>query len=50
VTFENMFNQIHAASQVIARGSTRYDDGEISVDTEGSHALYSDFDWSVSAS
>ena len=48
VTFENMFNQIHATSQVIARGATRYDDGEITVNTDGTHALYSDFDWVVS--
>ncbi len=43
VRFENIFNQIHAPSQVIARGSTGYDDGEIVVSTEGSHALYSSF-------
>ena len=48
VTFENMFNQIHATSQVIARGSTKYGDGVISVDTEGTHSLYSNFSWSVS--
>jgi len=47
VTFENMFNQIHAPTQVIARGNTRYDDGEIVVKTEGSHGLYSDFEWVV---
>jgi len=46
VTFENMFNQIHAPSQVIAKGSTRYDDGVIVMDTAQSHALYSDFHWS----
>ena len=50
VTFENMFNQIHSPSQVIARGATRYDDGEILVNTERTHALYSDFDWAVSPS
>jgi len=48
VTFENMFNQIHAPSQVIARGGTRYDDGEIQIKNDQSHALYSNFDWSVS--
>ena len=47
VTFENMFNQIHASSQVIAKGNTNYDDGEIVVSTEKTHALYSDFSWSV---
>ncbi|HEX9728447.1 MAG TPA: DUF1326 domain-containing protein [Gemmatimonadales bacterium] len=47
VTFENMFNQIHAPSQVIARGSTAYDDGEIRVTTQGTHGLYSQFEWTV---
>ncbi len=49
VTFENMFNQIHSTSQVIARGNSHYDDGEIAFDAEGTHALYSAFHWSVSA-
>jgi len=48
VTFQNMFNQIHAPEQIIARGNTAYDDGDIAVTTEGTHALYSNFDWSVS--
>jgi hypothetical protein len=47
VTFENMFNQIHATSQVIAKGAARYDDGEIIFDTDETHALYSDFSWSA---
>ena len=47
VTFENMFNQVHAPSQVIARGSSHYDDGEIVVDTDGTHALSSVFHWKV---
>ncbi len=47
VRFENIFNQIHAPSQVIARGTTGYDDGEIVVNTAGSHALYSSFQWRV---
>jgi hypothetical protein len=50
VLFENMFNQIHDKTQVIANGVTRYDDGEIVIDTNGTHALWSEFDWSVSAS
>jgi len=50
VTFENMFNQIHAPSQVIAKGTTRYNDGTIVVGNNNSHALYSNFDWSVSPS
>jgi hypothetical protein len=49
VTFENMFNQIHATSQVIAMGGTQYDDGEIRVDNDGTHGLYSSFEWRVPA-
>jgi hypothetical protein len=45
VTFENMFNQIHAASQVICRGTTEYDDGDLIINTEGTHGLYSRFTW-----
>jgi hypothetical protein len=48
VTIENMFNQLHSSLQVVARGATRYDDGVIVVDTEGTHSLYSAFNWSVS--
>lgn len=47
VTLENMFNQIHASTQRLARGSTRYDDGTIRIETEGTHGLYSSFDWRV---
>lgn len=47
VTFENMFNQIHATSQVIAKGGARYDDGTIVVDNDNTHALHSRFNWSV---
>jgi len=47
VTFQNMFNQIHAPEQVIARGETRMDGGGITVETDGSHALHSRFDWRV---
>jgi hypothetical protein len=47
VTVENMFNQIHAPSQVVARGSTRYDDAEIVVVTDKTHGLWSRFDWAV---
>ena len=46
VTFENIYNQIHDTSQVIARGSTRYDDGEIVIANEGTHGLWSRFRWS----
>ena len=47
VTFMNMFNQVHASTQVIAQGDTTYDDGEIILKSEGTHALHSHFDWSV---
>jgi hypothetical protein len=46
VTFENMFNQIHAPSQVVARGTTNLDDGTLVVRTEGTHGLWSSFRWS----
>ncbi len=49
VRFENIFNQIHASTQVLARGSTRYDDGDIVVNNEGTHGLYSRFEWVVGA-
>lgn len=48
VTFENIFNQIHSASQVIAFGSSHYDDGVLRFDTEHTHGLWSRFDWNVS--
>lgn len=48
VTFHNMFNQLHDTTMVAARGSTRYDDGTIVVQTEGTHGLWSRFDWAVS--
>lgn len=47
VTFENMFNQIHPPSMVIARGSTTYDDGTIRIVTDGTHALWTQFEWVV---
>ena len=47
VTFRNMFNQVHDSTQVIAQGAAAYDDGEIVFQNEGTHALHSRFDWSV---
>jgi hypothetical protein len=47
VSFENIFNQIHAPTQVIASGDAEYDDGVISFRNEGTHGLWSDFHWSV---
>lgn len=48
VTFENIFNQIHSSSQVIAFGDTHYDDGVIRFDTKRTHGLWSQFDWNDS--
>ncbi|MCY3611339.1 MAG: DUF1326 domain-containing protein [Gemmatimonadetes bacterium] len=45
VTFENIYNKIHDSTQVIAQGSTRYDDGEIVIANEGTHGLWSRFRW-----
>lgn len=47
VLFHNIFNQIHASTQILATGSTEYDDGTIAIRNEGSHGLASRFDWSV---
>lgn len=48
VTFENIFNQIHAPTQVLALGSTTYDDGVIRIATKQTHGLHSRFEWIVS--
>jgi hypothetical protein len=48
VTFENIFNQIHASTQVLALGSTAYDDGVIRIATKQTHGLHSRFEWVVS--
>lgn len=45
VRFENIFNQIHAPSQVLARGDAHYDDGVIRFDNAGTHGLWSSFEW-----
>ena len=47
VTFRNMFNQIHAPTQTIARGRTRGDIGGIRLRNDGTHGLHSRFDWRV---
>jgi hypothetical protein len=47
VRFENIFNQIHAPSQVLALGTTDYDDGVIAFRNERTHGLHSRFDWVV---
>jgi len=47
VLFENIFNQIHAPTQVIALGDAEYDDGVVRFSNAQSHGLFSNFDWSV---
>jgi hypothetical protein len=47
VTFENIFNQIHGSTQVLALGETRYDDGVIAINTVKTHGLHSRFEWVV---
>ena len=49
VRFENIFNQIHAPSQVLALGTTEYDDGQIAFHNERTHGLHSRFDWAVTS-
>jgi hypothetical protein len=48
VTFDNIFNQIHASTQTLALGSTTYDDGVIRIATSQTHGLHSRFEWIVS--
>jgi hypothetical protein len=48
VLFENIFNQIHAPTQVIALGESEYDDGVVKFRTTGSHSTFSHFEWRVS--
>jgi len=50
VLFENIFNQIHAPTQVLATGMTEYDDGVIRISTSKTHGLFSNFEWRVEAS
>ena len=45
VLFENIFNQIHASTQVLALGETEYSDGHITIRNTDSHGLFSSFDW-----
>lgn len=41
----NLFNTIHGATHILARGSSRCSDPGFTLDTEGTHALYSRFSW-----
>ena len=47
VLFDNIFNQIHAPTQVLALGDSEYDDGVVRFRNAGSHGLFSTFDWRV---
>lgn len=47
VLFENIFNQIHAPTQVIALGTAKYDDGVIRFANDNTHGLFSNFAWTV---
>lgn len=49
VRFENIFNQIHDKSQVLALGDAKYDDPTIGFDNKGTHGLWSNFSWKVEA-
>lgn len=50
VLFENIFNQIHAPTQVIALGDAEYDDGVVRFSNLQTHGLFSSFEWTVTAS
>lgn len=48
VRFENIFNQIHSPSQVLARGETEFAGDELpglEIRNSGSHGLWSNFEW-----
>ncbi len=45
VVLENLFNQIHGFTHVLAKGATRLADRELAIETKGTHALYSRFSW-----
>ncbi len=41
----NMHNQIHGDPQIFALGSTRFEHQGLSLHTDNTHAIYSDFSW-----
>lgn len=47
VIFDNIFNQIHSSTQILALGDSAYDDGVIEFKNERSHGLASSFEWIV---
>lgn len=46
VQLENIYNQIHAPTQILDTGSTDYTDAPYAHVTRNTHALHSDFSWS----
>ncbi len=42
---KDLFNQIHGAIHVLARGKTKCQDQGLDFEIEGTHGLYSDFVW-----
>jgi len=45
VVIENMFNHLHATTQVVASGETVCEDSRFVLSTKGTHALHSHFSW-----
>jgi hypothetical protein len=45
VRMENIRNLVFGTSPVLARGTSRFKDGELALTSEMSHAVYSQFDW-----
>ncbi|MCP5076429.1 MAG: DUF1326 domain-containing protein [Rhodobacteraceae bacterium] len=45
VRLDNVHNQVHAPSQVMALGMTRFSDRGIVLETDGTHGVYSNFSW-----
>lgn len=46
VRLENIHNQVHGSSQILALGTTTFETGNFSLITEKTHAIYSEFSWS----
>jgi hypothetical protein len=46
VRLENIHNQVHGSSQILALGTTTFETGNFSLVTEKTHAIYSEFSWS----
>ncbi len=45
VRLENIHNQVHGSSQILALGTTTFETGNFSLITEKTHAIYSEFSW-----